>query len=639
MQITIYNTDSGTQDSHALDKEVMTIGRSVVIDRDGSSESTDGRGSPLQPDIALPSRLVSPKHIVLSKQNGQWILESKGLNQTWLNDNELPPGKPHSVIAGDRLSIGEFELAFFEDEAVAEMPVFKSDDALLMDVEREIHADLLDRMDFRRDPDLAELKTEKSRQLLAAELQKLIEAKVPRLEPDHLENLTRIAVYKRAGSVIISAGTPESSWQHAIKRDANAPFVRKVEELLSKILDETGAQLQADSLDEDFTRLDQNFQAVYQTHHLDYSRGFREFLIAALVEQDILDLVYGLGPLQDLLNITAISEIMVVARQQIYIEKAGIIEDSRRSFFSDESLHAVIEKIVSPLGRQINRSSPLVDARLADGSRVNAIIPPLALKGPCLTIRKFSKIPLNIRKLIGFGALNEQMNGFLKACVVAEKNVIVSGGTGSGKTTLLNCLSQHIPGKDRIVTIEDTAELQLQQSHVVTLESRPANMEGKGEISIQDLVKNALRMRPDRIIVGECRGAEALDMLQAMNTGHDGSMTTGHANSPEDMMLRIETMVLMGTDMPLSAIREQIRAALDIVVQLNRFADGSRRVTHIAEVTAIDPQSGRLVVEDIFSYRSAKAGSDRGQFRFSGYIPSFIDELLNADEAGLDVFF
>jgi len=347
--------------------------------------------------------------------------------------------------------------------------------------------------------------------------------------------------------------------------------------------------------------------------------------------KDLLDEFLQLGPLEDLLDDPEVSEIMVVSKDQIYIERSGKLVLSNKRFTTDDAVHNIIQRIVTPIGRRIDESSPLVDARLKDGSRVNAIIPPLALKGPCITIRKFSKVPLTTDDLIKFGTLNEQMRDFLQKCIKGRKNVLISGGTGSGKTTLLNILCSYIPEDERIVTIEDAAELQLLQEHVVSLEARPKNLEGTGEISIRDLVKNALRMRPDRVIVGECRGGEALDMLQAMNTGHDGSLTTGHANSPVDMIGRLETMVLFGgVDLPVRAIREQIVSAIDLIVQQERLIDGKRKITYISEVTGID-DSGQIEIEDIFNFRRKGLDPDGGvigEFLTTGYIPSFTQEFI-----------
>lgn len=351
---------------------------------------------------------------------------------------------------------------------------------------------------------------------------------------------------------------------------------------------------------------------------------------------DVLNEAVGLGPLESLLADDTITEIMVNSYNDIYIERGGILEKSDVNYSSHVAVLSAIERIVSPLGRRIDESSPMVDARLKDGSRVNAIIPPLALKGPCITIRKFSKSKLEASDLVGFGALNENMVKLLKIIVVQKKNVLISGGTGSGKTTLLNVLSNFIPHGERVITVEDAAELQLAQPHLVSLEARPANMEGKGAIPIRDLVKNCLRMRPDRIVVGECRGGEALDMLQAMNTGHEGSLTTAHANTPRDMLARLEIMVLMaGMDLPIQAIREQIASAIDIVVQQSRFNDGSRRVTCITEITGME--SGIIQLQDIFVYKQEgydENGKVKGSFHATGRVPEFYEDMR---ARGLDV--
>ncbi len=349
--------------------------------------------------------------------------------------------------------------------------------------------------------------------------------------------------------------------------------------------------------------------------------------------KEVLDEALGLGPLEDLLDDDTITEIMVVRKDQIYVERDGRIEFTGCTFTSDDTVLAVIERIITPLGRRIDESCPLVDARLKDGSRVNAIIPPLAIKGPCITIRKFAKKSLTMSDLVDWGSVSEQIASFLEKCVLGRKNIIISGGTGSGKTTLLNCLSAFIPSDERIVTIEDAAELRLPQDHVVSLETKPANLEGKGAYSIRELVKNSLRMRPDRIVVGECRGGEALDMLQAMNTGHDGSLTTGHANSPTDMISRLETMVLMsGMDLPIRAIRDQICAAVDVIVQQTRFSDGTRRIINVTEVVGMQ-DDGRIHLEDIFCFQQRgvdSRGKIQGEVLLTGYIPSFVPDLINA---------
>lgn len=346
---------------------------------------------------------------------------------------------------------------------------------------------------------------------------------------------------------------------------------------------------------------------------------------------DLVDEALGLGPLERLLNDPTVSEVMVVDPTTIYAERRGRLELTDLAFTDAEAVRAAIERIVTPLGRRIDESTPLVDARLRDGSRVNAVIPPLATRGPCITIRKFPTKSLGIDDLVAFGSLSEPMARFLTRAVRIRKNIVISGGTGSGKTTLLNVLSSAIPEQERIITIEDAAELRLGQPHVVSLESRPPNLEGKGEYTIRDLVKNALRMRPDRIVVGECRGGEALDMLQAMNTGHEGSMTTTHANSPTEAVGRVETLCLMaGVELPLSAIRRQIASSVHLVVQQSRLSDGSRKVTSISEVTGLT-DNGEVQLEELFGFvrtGTGPAGEVLGEFRASGRMPTFMDELI-----------
>lgn len=353
--------------------------------------------------------------------------------------------------------------------------------------------------------------------------------------------------------------------------------------------------------------------------------------------EEVRDDVLGLGPLQRLIDDETITEIMVNGPDAVYVEQAGKLGRAAVRFTSEDQLRRVIERIVTRIGRRIDESSPMVDARLEDGSRVNAVIPPLAFSGSTLTIRKFAKDPFKVPDLIRFGTLTPQMARLLQACVEGKLNVIVSGGTGTGKTTLLNVLSSFIPARERIITIEDAVELQLQQDHVVRLESRPSNIEGKGEITIRDLVRNSLRMRPDRIVVGEVRGGETLDMLQAMNTGHDGSLSTVHANSPRDAIARLETLVLMaGMDLPLRAIREQISSAVDLIVQLTRLRDGTRRVTAVTEVIGMEGQT--VTLQDVFVFDYAAGTDASGRFVgvpiATGVRPKFSERL---SELGIEL--
>ena len=352
----------------------------------------------------------------------------------------------------------------------------------------------------------------------------------------------------------------------------------------------------------------------------------------------VLDEALGLGPLEELLSDEEVSEIMVNSYKQIYAERSGRLLLTQHRFSSEAAVLAAIERILAPIGRRVDESSPMVDARLKDGSRVNAVIRPLALQGPCITIRKFAKEALTIKKLVDYGSISRGMAEFLELAVQNRLNIVVSGGTGSGKTTLLNIISSFIPQHERVITVEDAAELRLPQEHVVKFETRPPNLENKGAVTIRDLVKNALRMRPDRIVIGECRGAEALDMLQAMNTGHDGSMTTGHANSPADIISRLETMVLTsGLDLPVRAIREQISSAVDLVIQQTRFSCGTRLVSRISEVVGMDYDEGIVILEDVFTFEQDGYDADglvRGRHQATGYVPKFFRKL---QERGLSV--
>lgn len=365
-------------------------------------------------------------------------------------------------------------------------------------------------------------------------------------------------------------------------------------------------------------------EKILQENPFSLPRSDKERLIASIQDE-----IMGLGPLEPLLKDESVTEIMINGPKNIFIERTGKLQLSDVTFYDEAHLMRIIEKILTPIGRRVDEGSPMVDARLRDGSRVNIIVPPLSLVGPAVTIRKFAKEALSIEKLVAFGTLSEDMATFLRACVRARLNVLVSGGTGSGKTTTLNVLSSFIPETDRIVTIEDAAELRLQQRHVVTLESRPSNIEGKGQVTIRDLVKNALRMRPDRIVVGEVRSGEALDMLQAMNTGHDGSLTTAHANTPRDVLSRLETMVLMaGMELPVRAIREQVSSAIDIIVHQSRIRDGSRKITYITEVLGMEGDV--IVTQDIFRYFQTGIDENNksiGEFRSMGMQPTFMDRF------------
>jgi len=398
----------------------------------------------------------------------------------------------------------------------------------------------------------------------------------------------------------------------------------------NKLLAELDPSMDITRTDDVKRTIQELFEQILGEENIVLSRPER----ARLFEQIAAEIL-GLGPLQPLLEDDTITEIMVNGAKNIYIERKGKLHRVPVTFENNDHVMRIIDRIVAPLGRRIDESSPYVDARLQDGSRVNAVIPPISLVGPVLTIRKFSKNPITVDQLVQYGSISPEALQFLKACVEARLNVIISGGTGSGKTTLLNVMSGYIPDDERIVTIENAAELQLRQEHVVTLESRPPNIEGRGEITIRDLVINSLRMRPDRIIVGECRGGETLDMLQAMNTGHDGSMTTAHSNSPRDTLARLETMCLMaGMELPVRAIREQVSSAIDVICHQDRMRDGSRKVVTICEVSGMEGDI--ITMTDIFAYEQTgiEGGKIMGRLRPTGLRPKFMDQI---EAAGINL--
>lgn len=411
---------------------------------------------------------------------------------------------------------------------------------------------------------------------------------------------------------------------------SRGPYADLKTRVQTRLLAEIDTTLDVSKLEEVRQTIQDLFEQILLEENIVLTRPERQRLLDSITNE-----ILGFGPLQPLLSDPTVTEIMVNGYQNVYVERSGKLQKTAVKFDSNEHVMRIIERIVSPLGRRVDEASPYVDARLPDGSRVNAVIPPISLVGPVLTIRMFSKDPISIDQLIALGSITQDSIMFLKACVEANLNIVISGGTGSGKTTLLNVLSTFIPEDQRIVTIENAAELQLRQEHVVTLETRPPNIEAKGEITAQQLVVNALRMRPDRIIVGEIRSGEALDMLQAMNTGHEGSMTTAHANSPRDVISRIETMTLMaGYDLPVRAIREQIASALDLIVHVDRMRDGTRKVTNITEVLGMEGDV--ITLTDLFMYEQTGFEDDKvvGQLRSTGLRPSFIERM---EAAGVHV--
>lgn len=419
-----------------------------------------------------------------------------------------------------------------------------------------------------------------------------------------------------------------------VSRLTSQDMVKLKKYLIDNVARAIEAEGIAASQRDDFIK--QQIASIYDQANLKLPQDLRGMIL-----KEVMNELLGYGPLQPLLRDPDVSEVMVNGPKKVYVEKKGHLERSSVVFDDDNHVLQIIDRIILPLGRRIDADSPTVDARLPDGSRVNAVIPPVSIDGPSITIRKFSKEKLGINALIEFGSITEKMAEFLRACVLAHLNIIISGGTGSGKTTLLNVLSSFIPEDERIITIEDAAELQLQQDHVLRMETKPPNVEGRGAVTIRDLVRNSLRMRPDRIVVGEVRGGEALDMLQAMNTGHDGSLTTLHSNSPRDAIARLETLVLMaGMDLPLKVVRQQIASAIDLIVQQTRLKDGSRKVTAITEVAGMEGDT--VVLTDIFKFEQTGVTTDgkvMGDLKPTGIRPLFSPRLEAAGlKLGAEVF-
>ncbi len=616
MRLIAYSQLSDVRHEVELTSDVVRIGRDAAN------------------DLELPSPFVSREHARILRKDGQYFIENVGLNGTLVDDELVGVGEQVPLAAGQEVQIGEWAL-YLTPEAADAKPAGKirirrerSPLAKAMAIEKRVHVELLKRLNLRT----LEVEAQDDPRYIGhvkAHLSEILDAAVADVDDEsgwficeqQLKRDVITEISRRAGSKmrppILQPGDAVLDAQY------EAGLVR-LRDLLIRDLD---LKFGEENVKRDIEKVEEDFLTAFDREAPQVTEALWVYVVKRYIMKEILDIVFGLGPIQDLLDMPNVTEVMVVGPEKIYIEETGVIRNTGRSFFSDEVVHTVIERIVTPIGRRIDRSSPIVDARLPDGSRVNATIEPLSLVGPVLTIRKFSEVPFTIDDLIGFGTITPFAANFLRACVLGRKNILVSGGTASGKTTLLNVLSAYIPPHERIITIEDSAELQLHQEHLVRVETRQANVEGKGSYTIRNLVQNALRQRPDRIIVGEVRGPEGLDMLQAMNTGHDGSLTTIHANSPQDAMKRLEGLVLEAVDMPIRAIREQIVTALEAVCHLTRFADGRREVTAISEVAGLDRDEGTIVVEDIF-VRPVGRDRKRGELMHTGYIPMFAKDLL-----------
>lgn len=582
--------------------------------------------------IVLQSPLVSKRHAVVTRENGKLKLENIGVNGCLVGETEVLGGRSLVFHPGETVRIWPFTLTF-ESEEVS--PISRSEleahlRSLMADLIQRIHKQLLERLDLY---ELEQTRTGTAETIVL--LENNIEDVCREINlwgPDNeplLEEVVGLTLRDLLVNQLIleNAAANMTSLARLTMNEFDIPatLVPEREAELHNLLIFAREKLKLEDLPDlsaRIARVESHIAEVFPLVRPHLHRELRKYIILRTLKKELKDTVFGFGPLQDLIRAPTISEIMVVKSDQIYVERDGVVELSGRRFISDKVTESIIERIVAQVGRRIDKSQPLVDARLPDGSRVNAIIPPLAIRGPCLTIRKFPAHRFTADDLIEMGSLTRSAAMFLRACVVDKRNVLISGGTGTGKTTMLNILSSFIPHRDRIVTIEDTTELQLHQDHVVTLESKHANVEGAGEYTIRDLVKNALRMRPDRIIVGECRGPEALDMLQAMNTGHDGSMTTVHANSPEDVIKRLEVLVLMAVELPVISIHRQIASAIDVVVQIVRLPGGQRRVSQISELAGYDADLNALIVRDIYNFR------DGHVLHPTGYLPTFVESLI-----------
>ena len=583
-------------------------------------------------DIVLNSRVVAPQAAILTRTGRKWEIVPLGENEIRIGNVALRQGERAFVPPELPIQIHPWSISLQPPPAEADEVENEREilDQRVSEIVLKVHRDLLARMEVadatedRRENEVFLRQLEEDIEEIARLHGFLDSAGLPTL--NHC--VAQIVLGRMTARIIEQAGQQSDVWKHddlwATLLTSNADFDHELEELVSTVERELRLSQQSD-LSAQIAAIEQNFWSVWERFSEVLYPQVKRYLALRHLKKQIKDIVFGYGPLEDLLRLPNITEIMVVDSDRVYVEKSGVLEKSGRRFVSDEVTVAIIERIVSRVGRRIDKSQPLVDARLADGSRVNAVIDPIAVSGPCLTIRKFPEKRLRVDDLVRIKSFSPTVSKFLRAAVVSGKNILISGGTGTGKTTLLNCLSDFIPDKERIVTIEDTAELQLQKEHVVRMETKEANVEGKGEYAISDLVKNALRMRPDRVVVGECRGPEALDMLQAMNTGHDGSMTTIHANTAKDCILRLEVLVQMAADLPVHSIHRQIASAIDLVVQLTRMKDGRRCVTQITEFAGYDELESRIRTKDIFWMDAEKPGSE---LLPTGALPSFMGDII-----------
>ena len=586
--------------------------------------------------VRLPSPFVSKRHATIQPVGGDapgWTLTPLGLNGTRINRRPAREGDEHALKAGDVIEVPGFLLRVVDPRAR------KGGDRYRLAMNRRyskltasLHEGLLEQVDLRT-LTAENLPEEARRHRIQDSLEDLLAHGIE-IEPELQEFILRESVRSALVDRLFKPEAVAGTWQQGAHERAFSELVGSCARHVG-ILD-----LQAPLRDRVWA-VSEGFREAFEKVRDTVSPALQHFAIRRTLRRDLENLIFHLGPIEDLLRLPDLNEIMVIGNERIFIEKQGDLQETGRTFPRQDDLEVVIGRIVNPVGRFVNRAHPIVDARLEDGSRVNIVIPPVSIRGPAITIRKFRKEPFTFEELVDRETLSWHAAKFLRGAVAARKNIIISGGTSSGKTTLLNCLSSQIPAEERLVVVEDAAELQLPQPNQVVLEAKKANIEGEGAVTIRDLVRTALRMRPDRIIVGECRGREALDMLQAMNTGHDGSLTTAHANSPADLISRLEVMVLeAGEKLPIPAIHRQIAGALHLVVQIQRQSGRYRRVTHISEVVGYDAEEELIVLEDVFRLTDATAASETPPvLAFTGYLPSFIEQLLRQQDTRLEDLF
>jgi len=591
-------------------------------------------------DVKLDSRFVAPVHARVERNDGMWEVELlPGVNPIEIEGKEFSAGQRASVRGSARLKLMEFVLTLIDEQKGEGATGLPQLDERVSQLQNQLHATLLRRLDLRLGTfgqgDYSAERTDQLNRVLDDLLLGEYKAQIyeSELTPVILSQALRARLNDWVFTTLAREKKVVSGWEEVgVSPETERTVAGTVSSLVSKLGLVPGKTPPAVAED----KVEANFDSVLPPVAAEMLANVRSYVIATHLKRLLYDILFGLGPLEGLLRSPSITEIMVVSPTQIYIERAGRISRVPQTFPSEAAAVSIVERIVAPLGRRIDRSQPLVDARLRDGSRVNAIIEPLAVKGPCITIRKFPQFHVSADDLVRWKSVTSSAVALLRGCVLHRSNILVSGGTSSGKTTLLNVLSGMIPSHERLITVEDSAELRLQQDHVVTLETKPANAEGAGEFTIRDLVKNALRMRPDRIIVGEVRGSEAVDMLQGMNTGHRGSMTTIHSNTAEDAISRLETMVLMGSDIPLTAVRRQIASAIQVIVHTERLPSGQRLVVQITEVMGLHPITGEVETRDIM-----RATDLAGEARLhpTGYMPTFLGEMVDQGQLQLRSWF